>query len=361
MILSRYLNRDILTTTAAVALILLLIFMTGRFSRYLADAASGKISADILLTLLMYRVPLILERVLPVSLFLGILLVFGRMYVDNEVSVLNASGISLGRLLRAALGSVLVVAALVAVLSFYVSPEGYRRSEQLLNAEKRRSELDLLEPGQFLKLKAGVGVIYAGSMDDGHKLMHDVFIMRQMTRGDWVIIRAESGHQEYDAAQDARYLVLEHGVRYTVSPGSAVADQLHFGRLRQHLQPAAEYDTRKFIYDTLPTAELVGSDNPKYRATLQWRFSLVLLVVVVSVLGVGMSRTSPRQGRFFKLMPALLLYFAYMMSLDVMRQQVAAEDLPELVGLLLVHLPFMAVALAALRSEELLLWWRARA
>lgn len=361
MILSRYLSRDILVTTCAVALILLLIFLAGRFSRYLADAAAGKISADVLLTLLMYRIPLILERVLPVSLFLGILLVFGRMYVDNEVSVLNASGVSLTRLLKSAMGAVLVVMAVVALLSFYVSPEGYRRSEQLLNEEKRRSELDLLEPGQFLKLKAGVGVIYAGSMRNERKLMHDVFIMRQMTRGDWVVIRAETGYQEYDAKQDARYLVLENGVRYTVAPGKAVADKLSFGRMRQHLQPAAEYDARKFLYDTLPTAELIGSDDPKYRATLQWRCSLVFLVLVVAVLGVGMSRTSPRRGRFFKLLPALLLYFAYMMSLDVIRQHVAGGALPGFVGLLLVHVPFMAAALMALRFEELLLWWRARA
>ena len=84
LILARYFAREILQTTLAVTLILLLIFLSGRFARYLTDAATGKISADIILTLLLYRVPNILERVLPLGLFLGILLVFGRMYVENE-------------------------------------------------------------------------------------------------------------------------------------------------------------------------------------------------------------------------------------------------------------------------------------
>ena len=40
-ILARYFAREILQTTLAVTLVLLLIFLSGKFARYLSDAASG--------------------------------------------------------------------------------------------------------------------------------------------------------------------------------------------------------------------------------------------------------------------------------------------------------------------------------
>lgn len=361
MILTRYFTRDILLTTLAVALVLLLIFMAGRFSRYLADVASGKISAEILFTLLLYHVPMILERVLPVSLFLGIMLVFGRMYVDNEVCVLNASGVSLQDLFRASLPAITITAVVVAVLCMYTSPKSDERSEHLLNQEKRRSELDLLEPGQFLKLKGGTGVIYASAMEPDRSQMRDVFITRQMGRGDWVVIRAETGYQQYDPVADERYLVLERGTRHSVLPGSAVVDRLHFSKMHQHLQPATKFDKRRFQYDTLPTSVLIGSEQPEYKATLLWRISLILLVPIVSLLAVGMSRTSPRQGRYIKLLPAMLLYYTYMMSLDVVRQHIASEDVSWGLGFFMVHVPFLLIAALSLWADELKLWWRARA
>ena len=360
MILSRYLTRDILQTSLAVCIVLLLIFLGGRFSRYLADAAAGKISADILFTLLLHRLPLILERILPISLFLGILLVFGRMYTDNEISVLNASGVSIVRLLRASSGAIIVVALLVALMTLYVSPQSRNAVEQILNNEKRRSELDLLEPGQFLALKSGAGVVYSGTFSEDHSVMHDVFMTRQAQNGDWVVVRALSGHKQYDEESGDRHLILENGNRYTVLPGRLSADRLQFVTMQQHVAPVTDYDPRRFLYDTLSTKDLLGKTEPKYRAVLQWRISLILLVPIVAALAIAMSRTTPRQGRYIKLLPAMLLYFVYMMSLDVLREQVSNGDIPVIPGYLLPHLPFIGIAVVFLYSKQLTLWWRSR-
>lgn len=360
VILSRYLSRDILLTTLAVSVVLLLIFLGGRFARYLADAAAGSISPDVLFTLLLYRIPMILERLLPISLFLAILLVFGRLYIDNEISVLNASGVSLTRLLLASSGAVACVALCVAVLTLFVAPDSLKRAEQVLNNEKRRSELDMLEPGQFLKLRSGGGVVYSGSFSEDRSIMRDIFITRQTRNGDWIVVRSASGHQLYDETNDERYLVLENGYRDQLLPGRLLADRLTFATMQQHLQPAGDYGRRKFQYDTLSTALLLKEERPKFQAVLQWRISLILLVPVVAVLAVGMSRTTPRQGRYIKLLPAMLIYFAYMMSLDVLRHHVSEGELPVAAGYVLTHLPFLSVALGFLYMEQLQLWWRSR-
>jgi lipopolysaccharide export system permease protein len=44
-----------------------------------------------------------------------------------------------------------------------------------------------------------------------------------------------------------------------------------------------------------------------------------MLVFVVTLLAVPLSRVNPRQGRFLKLLPAILLYMAYLTMLISVR------------------------------------------
>ncbi len=78
LIIFRYLFKEVMTTTLAVSLVLLVIIMSGRFIKYLAQAAEGKLAADALFSLILYRVPGFLELIIPLGLFLGILLAYGR-------------------------------------------------------------------------------------------------------------------------------------------------------------------------------------------------------------------------------------------------------------------------------------------
>ncbi len=353
-ILARYLARDILQTTAAVTVVLLLIFLSGRFAKYLVDAATGNISADIILGLLFYRAPNMLERILPLSLFLSILLVFGRLYVENEICVLHAAGISLPRLLIASGAAIVPVALLVGSLALYISPAALARSEQMLNDEKKRSELDLIEAGKFLPLRNGQGVVYTGEIGEDRRTMRDVFIASQSEQGDWVLMRAGSGFQMYDEATSERYMALENGMRYTLQPGRASAERLQFASLQQRMQASEAHDLRRFKEDTLTMPQLLaGTDQLQYQATLQWRVSLILLVPIVSLLAVAMSRTNPRRGRYVKLLPAMLLYFTYMTVLDILRRKVSEGEWPATPGLLVAHIVLLLLGVLFLYGDRL--------
>lgn len=93
----RYLTRDILTHTLAVSFVLFLVVFAGRFIRYLAEAAVGSLTGDVLLPIMLFKLPGFLEMILPLGLFIGILLSFGRLYADSEMVVLKACGVGPGR------------------------------------------------------------------------------------------------------------------------------------------------------------------------------------------------------------------------------------------------------------------------
>ena len=98
MILFRYLAKEIFITMSAVSATLLVIVMSGRFVKYLAQAASGDLAPDVVFSIMAYRLPSFLELVLPLGLFIAILLAYGRLYVETDMTVMSACGLSTRRL-----------------------------------------------------------------------------------------------------------------------------------------------------------------------------------------------------------------------------------------------------------------------
>ena len=101
---------------SAVAGILLLVIMGSRFIRYFSDAAEGDFPVTILGSLMVFHLPGFMELILPLSFFLGILLAYGQLYMNSEITVMVACGMSPTRLLRVTLLPASVVAVLVAVV-----------------------------------------------------------------------------------------------------------------------------------------------------------------------------------------------------------------------------------------------------
>ena len=146
MIISRYLLKEVLSSLLAVTIILLLIFLSNQLVRYLSYAASGKIAADLVIRLMGFEIPYLLALLLPLGLYLGIILAYGRLYTDSEMSVMQACGIGQQRLLGINFLLALVVAAFVLVLMLFVNPT--------IAAEKNKgiaenTILDTLRPGAF--------------------------------------------------------------------------------------------------------------------------------------------------------------------------------------------------------------------
>ena len=363
MIIFRYLFRELLVTLAAVTAVLLLIIMSGRFVAYLALAAKGQLDPGVLFVIMGLRLPGFLQLILPLGLFLGILLAYGRMYLDSEMSVLAAAGMSRNRLLVYTLAPATLVALLVAWLCLVVSPQGVSRVEQIINSQNAMTEFDTLVPGRFQAMKSGSRVTYTERLSEATRELGGVFISELLLnagnkeRGITVLV-AEKGHQE-TRPDGSRYLILENGYRYDGNPGQADYRAIQYDRYGA-LLPTPEVISELTERDGQPTVDLIGSDNSRQKAELQWRLSLPLLVFVVTVLAVALSRVNPRQGRFLKLLPAVLLYMIYLGLLIAMRGQIDKGRVPPAIGMWWVHLVFLGIGLLLMYWLPLRLKWAAR-
>jgi lipopolysaccharide export system permease protein len=364
LIVFRYLSREVLLTLSAVSAVLLVIIMSGRFIRYLAQAAQGLLDPGVLLLIMAYRIPGFLQLILPLALFLGFLLAYGRMYLDSEMTVLSATGMSQQRLFAYSLAPATLVALLAGWLSLGLAPQGIEHVARILNQQSAMTELDTLEPGRFQSMKNGSRVTYTEELSEDRGSLAGVFISEKQLsssgdkeRGISVLV-AESGRQEIQA-DGSRYLILENGYRYDGNPGQADYRAIQYetyGVLLPKPEVAVEITDR----EAMPTRELIGSDKPRMQSELQWRLSIPVLVFVVTLLAVPLSRVNPRQGRFLKLLPAILLYMAYLALLIGARGALDKEKIPAVLGLWWVHGLFALIGLLLLYWEPLRLRWAAR-
>lgn len=338
----------------AVSTVLLLIIMSGRFVRYLAEAAAGKLDAEVLLTLMGYRLPEYLELILPLGLFISILLAYGRLYVDSEMTVLSACGMSERRLVVYTLMVGSIVAVTVGFFSLYLGPLGVSASEVLLKEQRSRTEFETLKPAHFHTLSSGDGVSYAKELSDDKKVLNGVFLAGAGEEAEKVsILTAASGQTVVDQASGRRYLVLSNGHQYHGRPGDAEYEVISFSKYSQRL-PQTEYESKpKKETDSMTTAQLIQAETPHANAALQWRLSLPVLVMIVSLLAVPLSRTEPRKGRYVKMIPAILLYIIYLVLSNASRGMLESGKSPTPFLLWLVHGAYLCLALVLLYAPRL--------
>ncbi|MDY0006972.1 MAG: LPS export ABC transporter permease LptF [Spongiibacteraceae bacterium] len=354
MILFRYLLREILATMAAVTVVLMVIIVSGRFVKYLAQAAAGDLAPELLLQVIVLRLPSFLELVLPLALFVAILLAYGRMYVDSEMTVMNMGGLSVARLASYSLVPAIFVAVLVAWISLFVSPAGIDKVQRILEDAKSTQGAERLVEGHFRMANDSARVSYVAEVVEDGSQMRDIFIA-DVVRSDagadeLAVVVAHAGQTRVDGDSGDRYLELLDGVRYVGRPGESTFQITAFSRYGQRLQdPSIDYAQKN---DARPTAKLLNSTESKDQATLQWRISLALLVPVVALIAQALARTNPRRGRFGKMFPAFLLYMLYLVLLNAAREMLDKSEVSPLVGLWWVHAVFLALALALLFAGD---------
>ncbi|MGM0433525.1 MAG: LPS export ABC transporter permease LptF [Pseudomonadota bacterium] len=345
-IIFRYLGRQVLTTMTAVALVLLLIFMSGRFLQYLASAAEGEYAANVIFIVMGYRLPEFLELILPLSFFLGILLTYGRMYQESEMTVLTACGVSERQILFLTLGPGLLVACLVGAMSLWLTPAGIQQVDRIFAEQAQRTGFEMLAPGRFQEMGSNERVTYTRAMSDDKQTLEGVFMAEGGKDGRFTLMKAAEGTQIVEEDGE-RFLVLHEGVRFEGRPGGAEFDAMTFEDYGLRIESPSGVSSGG-SRESQPTRELMASDAPADQAMVHWRLSLPLLVLVITVLAIPLSRVNPRQGRFFHLLPGILVFISYLGILILGRDAIASGQVPARAGLWAVHGGYLALGVVML-------------
>lgn len=396
MILRRYMTQQVASTTALVLGFLVVMMLGGRLIRYFGIAAEGRLDVSLLFTIIGYNLPYFLELILPLAFFIALMLVFGRLYVDQEMAVINASGVSRGRLARLMTPLILALFVGEAALSIVGKPWGVRSSEAVWQQQALTSAFDLIRPNEFIS--SGNYHLYVGSLSDDKKKLQDVILIQsepakkggaaedvnatnmnntidsetaeQIGISDIpkdiinsgakdiskdTITLAKRAEQVDTGNSGVTQLDLFQGRRYEVGAGSLKYNQVAFDRYRITLTESSQEVITEDNIETqqigplwqAATSSSPSGTNSTMRAAqgeLGYRLALPWLMIIAPMLAVPLAQVRPRQGRWLRLFPSILLFVSCALGIISLKNAVSKDSISVWAYAWLI-LGFMALAL----------------
>jgi len=336
VIIYRYIARELYVTLLALTSVIVAIFIINQFVHYIGHVAEGRYSMLSLLQLMAVLVPLIAGYLMPLGLYLSILLVFGRWYVNQEMIVMQACGLGFAELLTKVLGFSVLVAIVVGFLTIVVDPKVQRLNNKVLVDIAEQSVVSHILPQAFTPLGNGQ-TFYSASIEKGHKKLLDVFLAERLVDGGWRITSAEKAHEEERLQWPGRYLVFHNGGQFSIGDKLENYQSGIFDNYGVRVDvPVKTISTWPEDISTRELLPLYHSD-PKVAAELQWRLSIPISAILLALLAVPLSHIRPRQGQYGRLFPAILIYLVYADFLWVGRSWVSDGKVSPWVGLWWVH------------------------
>jgi len=360
VIITRYLSREVLNALLAVTSVLLLALLCQQAVRYLNYIAIGKVPTDVFLKLLSFEIPYLLTLLLPIGLYLGILLAYGRLYADNEMAVLQLSGFNQKRLLRFTMWIAILVSLLVLFLMLWINPWVSVKQRQAMESDEATLHLiQTMSPGRFQVSPDGSRVLYVEKLSRDRERAETVFLAQDKNNADnteqrsWMLVLANQGYQVKNKISHEPYFVTVDGYRYEGTPGQNDYKVIQFKKYAVRVNQPATHTIHQED-ETLSMTQLYNDyDNPKRAAELQWRISLAIATFLLGLLAVPLSCVRPRQGRYAILFPAVLVYIVYMQMLYMARHWMVQGLVPIAIGLWWVHgVMFIFIMLALFLSAR---------
>ena len=349
MILARYLARQIWVPTIGITSLIIFATLTTRLNVWLNDAASGQGGTIELLLIALYYIPLFLQEALPAGMLLGILIGYGKLYAELEMVAMFACGMKYRQLVAATLLPAAICILLLWVNNIFLSPWTQNLASEAWARQAEVSPVDMLRAGRFTPLGEQGAVFYASEIDGTTDTMRNVY----MASGLDSIYTAESGTIWTDPSTEARYLVLEQGTLQKGLPGTANFSLNTFERYgikinEKKVRPAGRSAA-------IPTKALMDNKQAWAQSQLYWRILSPFNLVVVVLLAVPLSRVNPRQGRFLKIFPALVIYSLYIFAQNAWVRQVGSGEIPLWAGLHLLQISMVIMILTTWKFPH---WWR---
>ncbi|MGM8888474.1 LptF/LptG family permease, partial [Psychrobacter sp. 1U2] len=187
---------------------------------------------------------------------------------------------------------------------------------------------DLIRPNEFIS--SGNYHLYVGSLSDDKTQLQDVVLIQSEPSkksadntdhsiNKDTITLAKRAEQVENAGSGVTQLDLFQGRRYEVGAGSLKYNQVGFDRYRITLTESSKevvtennIETQEIgpLWQAATGSAQVGSADALRAAQgeLGYRFTLPWLMIIAPMLAVPLAQVRPRQGRWLRLFPSILLF-----------------------------------------------------
>ncbi|MFZ1745773.1 MAG: LPS export ABC transporter permease LptF [Nitrospirales bacterium] len=325
--LVRYLIREVLKPSAAVCGFLVALFAGYSWVIFLSNAVNALLPVKLILALIALKVGIALEVLIPISLYFGVILGFGRLYADSEMKAFMACGVNPYRILFTIFFLSCFVGVLVSIFSLYLRPLAYEESYRLKAEGEAGFRISNLDAGHFYERRNGSLVFFAEDINRRQQRLSGVFVQAE-NGDDLQVFSAKEAQEQMDPQSGLSVPVLLDGFEYKLTREGEIKHISGFSRLAIYPQ---EFDGE--FRKAASTKKLLKSDSPRDIAELEWRLSTPFSAILMGLLGVPLSRASPRQGKYGKIFTATIIFSVYYFTGLMVKTFVEQGVLPIFPGL----------------------------
>jgi lipopolysaccharide export system permease protein len=318
-ILDRYVAREVLGPFALGVLLLTFALVTGRLIKLTELVVNHGVTLADVVSLMGFIMPAFLELTFPMAVLLGVLIGFGRLSGDRELTAARACGISLYRLSVPVLCVSLTVYALSSWFAFSVRPwANAHLRKRLFELTQTRSTAGLKEK-VFNHNLAGL-VVYVDDVSAGSNTLHGVLISDGRDPSQQNTIIARSGVVLPDRQHRAVTLRLHDGSIYGLEADGKTTHVTSFRTYDLSLRPdedlgAASRDPEEMSYHDLlvriRNARLAGKPDHDAETELASKYTLPFTTILFGLLGVPLGLKPARGGQSERFGVAIALFFLY--------------------------------------------------
>lgn len=309
-LLDRYLLREAAKVFLAIVLVLVLILASLMFLRTLEEVNLGGLGVDVVFRYLSLQIQRDVSSLLPPAFFLAILVTLARFARDSELIAMQACGVGSPRLYRTFLILAVPVALITGWIALDLKPRAAAGIQEIrLQQKEQAAQIAGLQSGRFYVEQRGEVVVYIGEIDR-RKSLGDVFVLDR--RGDRTrLVVSESGRHRIEDATGDHLVTLNKGHRFDGRAGSGAYLISDFEQYELRLAGEGPTQRASNKRATIPTPDLMRSDDPADRVELEHRLAAPLSILTLVLLAIPLVDPSPRRRATGRVLLALLAYFSF--------------------------------------------------
>ena len=299
-----YILKQVTKTIFFTFLILFGILFFNESIQFLEKASRGDLYPSLLIPVLFYSLPAILEVSIPISVFLGILISIYNLNKTNELSFIYQLGIGQKNLTFVTLIPVIFCSFFVFFNSFYFVPQSNENLSFLSDSQSFSDKFKLMGEGKINTFPDLGGIIFAKEASDrGFK---DVFANFNSENSDLIL----NSKEVLGSSQDEKLNKLTFESGNLVIPSQSGTIDLEFEELFflfNKKQKLAEKNIEKMSLSLL----IQEDKNEDFYTEFLKRLSLSLMLIISSLVAIPLSLRMAKKGRFTMILSGLVIFLTY--------------------------------------------------
>ncbi len=302
------------------------------------------------LLLLLYSMPATVAITVPMAALLAVLMAFGRLSKDNEITALRASGISFKRIIVPVILFGFGLSVFMVFFNDLVLPYGnYAYKKLYVDIIRKKAEV-VIQPGRFIR-EFDNYILYVEKVDRKSGELGGILIFQASPGAPLRTIRAKSGKLVSDPKAGLVSFLLYDGQLQSINPlkpetflqatfssHSLSLDINSILRSTRGVHKSAREMTIREIMTYLKKHQGIAKNNRSFRVEFHKKISIPFACLAFVLIGAPLGIFSKRSGKGAGFGISVILIFVYYMFL--IGGQVLGENgaLPPLLAMWLPNL-----------------------